>query len=107
MLLCGCCAVSVLPPVCVWNRSVWARPSRTWNRSRTSDAQSRRAARNFATSSKKSEKTAKKKEQPRRELRRLEARRLGGFHVRDRVGHRKAEFLDGGRSRLPQVDTPR
>ena len=50
-LFSGCCAVSMLPAVCAWKRSVSARGSRAPNRSRMMRAQSRRAARNFATSS--------------------------------------------------------
>ena len=53
MLFSGCWAVSVAPPVCVWNRSVSDRGSSAPNRSRMIRAHSRRAARNFAISSKK------------------------------------------------------
>ena len=53
MLFSGCCAVSVAPPVCVWNRSISDRSSLAPNRSRMIRAHSRRAARNFAISSKK------------------------------------------------------
>ena len=54
MLLSGCCAVSVLPAVCVWKRSCCARGLVAPNRSRMIRAHSRRAARNFAISSRKS-----------------------------------------------------
>ena len=54
MLLSGCCAVSVLPAVCAWNRSCCARGFVAPNRSRMMRAHSRRAARNFAISSRKS-----------------------------------------------------
>ena len=53
MLLSGCCAVSVLPAVCVWKRSCCARGLVAPNRSFMIRAHSRRAARNFATSSRK------------------------------------------------------
>ena len=53
MLFSGCCAVSVAPPVWVWNRSIIDRSSCAPKRSRMIDAQMRRAARNFAISSKK------------------------------------------------------
>ena len=53
-LLYGCCAVSDTPAVCVWKRSFQERSSRAPKRSRIVSAQSRRAARYFAISSKKS-----------------------------------------------------
>ena len=53
MLFSGCCAVSVEPPVCAWKRSAWAFGFVAPKRSRMISAQSRRAARNFATSWKK------------------------------------------------------
>ena len=53
MLFSGCCAVSVAPPVCVWNRSIALRGSLAPNRSVMILAHILRAARNFATSSKK------------------------------------------------------
>ena len=52
-LFSGCCAVSVAPPVCVWNRSIPERGSLAPNRSVTILDHIRLAARNFATSSKK------------------------------------------------------
>ena len=54
MLFSGCCAVSVEPPVCAWKRSASAFGFVAPNRSRMMRAHSRRAARNFATSWKKS-----------------------------------------------------
>ena len=57
----GCCAVSSEPPVWVWKRSLHA-ASPAPKRSFMSVAQSRRAARNFATSSNRSLKPAKKKD---------------------------------------------
>ena len=54
MLLSGCCAVSVLPAVWVWKRSCNARGCVAPNRSRMIRAHRRRAARNLATSSRKS-----------------------------------------------------
>ena len=53
-LFIGCCAVSDTPAVCVWNRSRIASGSVAPYRSRSHRAQIRRAARNFAISSKKS-----------------------------------------------------
>ncbi len=46
-----CCAVSVLPAVWVWKRSIQLRGSVAPNSSRIDRAQRRRAARNFAASS--------------------------------------------------------
>ena len=51
MLLSGCCAVSMLPAVCAWKRSMSERGSRAAKRSRMIRAHIRRAARNLATSS--------------------------------------------------------
>ena len=48
----GCCAVSVEPAVCAWKRSISERSSFAPNRSRIVRAHRRRAARNFATSTK-------------------------------------------------------
>ena len=62
MLFSGCCAVSVDPPVCAWNRSACAFGFSAPKRSRMIRAQSRRAARNFATSWKKSLCALKKKD---------------------------------------------
>ena len=59
-LVSGCWAVSVTPPVCVWNRCAHERGSRAPKRSRMIRAHIRRAARNLATSSKKSMWQAKK-----------------------------------------------
>ena len=52
-LFSGCCAVSVEPPVWAWNRSACAFGFVAPKRSRMISAQSRRAARNFATSCRK------------------------------------------------------
>ena len=54
MLFSGCWAVSMLPAVWAWKRSISERGSRAPNRSRMSRAHSRRAARNLATSSRRS-----------------------------------------------------
>ncbi len=54
-LFSGCWAVSVTPPVWTWKRRCWALGFVTPNRSFMSVAHSLRAARNFATSSMKSE----------------------------------------------------
>ena len=61
-LLSGCCAVSVEPPVCAWKRSAIAFGFVAPKRSFMIRAQIRRAARNFATSWKKSLCALKKKE---------------------------------------------
>ena len=53
MLFSGCCAVSVEPAVWVWKRSIHDFGFFAWNRSRMIFAHMRRAARNFATSSRK------------------------------------------------------
>ncbi len=58
----GCWAASVEPAVWVWNRSIIAFGSVAPNRSRMISAHSRRAARNLATSSKRSLWALKKKE---------------------------------------------
>ena len=62
MLFSGCCAVSVDPPVCAWKRSASAFGFVAPKRSVITRAQSRRAARNFATSWKKSLCALKKNE---------------------------------------------
>ena len=62
MLFCGCCAVSVEPPVWVWKRSISAFGAVAPKRSRMIFAHIRRAARNFATSSRKLLWQAKKNE---------------------------------------------
>ena len=62
MLFSGCCAVSVEPPVCAWKRSASAFGFVAPNRSRMTRAHIRRAARNFATSWKKSLCALKKNE---------------------------------------------
>ena len=54
MLFSGCCAVSVDPPVCAWKRSACALGLVAPKRSFMIRAHRRRAARNFATSWKKS-----------------------------------------------------
>ncbi len=61
-LLYGCCAVSETPAVCVWKRSFHERSSLASKRSRITSAQSRRAARYLAISSKKSLCALKKNE---------------------------------------------
>ena len=62
MLFSGCCAVSVDPPVCAWKRSASALGLVAPKRSRMIRAHNRRAARNFATSWKKSLCALKKKD---------------------------------------------
>ena len=61
-LFSGCWAVRVEPPVWVWKRSIQDRGSFAPKRSRMIFAQSRRAARNLATSSRKLLCALKKKE---------------------------------------------
>ena len=61
-LLYGCCAVSETPAVWAWVRSIIDRGSLAPKRSFMMVAHSRRAARNFATSSKKSLCTSQKKD---------------------------------------------
>ena len=63
-LLSGCCAVSETPAVWVWKRSHCARGSVAPYTSRSQRAQIRRAARNFAISSKKSMCASKKNDSP-------------------------------------------
>lgn len=58
----GCCAVSWTPAVWVWNRSISDLGSLAPNSSRITRAQIRRAARNFATSSRIVVRATKKKE---------------------------------------------
>ena len=62
MLFSGCCAVRVEPPVWAWKRSAWAFAVVAPKRSRMICAHSVRAARNFATSWKKSLCALKKNE---------------------------------------------
>ncbi len=62
MLLSGCCAVSIEPAVWVWKRSIMERGSFALKRSFMMRAQRRRAARNLATSSRRSLWALKKKE---------------------------------------------
>src|SRR3989454_2589875 len=61
-LFSGCCAVSATPAVWAWNRSSSDSGFLAWNRSLMMVAQSRRAARNLATSSSKSMCALKKNE---------------------------------------------
>ena len=61
-LFSGCCAVSATPAVCAWNRRARDSAFFAWNRSAMIEAQRRRAARNFATSSRRSMCALKKKE---------------------------------------------
>ena len=103
MLLSGCCAVSVLPAVCVWKRSCCARGFVAPKRSRMSRAHSRRAARNLAISSRKSLWALKKNDSrwPKRfDVEPGVERRL---HVRDRVGEREGDLLDRRRAGFADV----
>ena len=102
MLFCGCCAVRVEPPVCAWKRSAIAFGFVAPKRSRMILAHIRRAARNFAISSKKSLCALKKKDSrgPNSSGR---ARPPGRFAVGDAVGERERELLHGGGARLADV----
>src|SRR4029450_11151021 len=106
MLFSGCWAVSVEPPVCAWKGSAWAFGFVAPNRSRMISAQSRRAARNFATSWKKWVCALKKNE------RRLpdssgetpaDAPPVGGCEPgpRARWRPRLADVVPGDRDRVP------
>ena len=64
----GCCAVSCTPAVWVWKRSISDLGSCAPNRSRITDAQIRRAARNLATSSSSVVRATKKNDSRGREL---------------------------------------
>ena len=103
MLLSGCCAVSVLPAVCVWNRSCWARGLVAPNRSRMMCAHSRRAARNFATSSRKSLCALKKKDSRWPEPVDVEPGVDRRLHVGDRVRECERHLLDRRRARFADV----
>ena len=103
MLLSGCCAVSVEPAVWVWKRSCCARGWVAPKRSRIRRAHSRRAARNFATSSRKSLCALKKND--RRWPSALTSRPGvdGGLHVGDGVGEGERDLLHRRRARLADV----
>ena len=58
----GCWAVSCTPAVCVWKRSIWLFGFVEPNSSRMIRAQTRRAARNLATSSRRVVRATKKNE---------------------------------------------
>ena len=62
MLLSGCCAVNDTPATCVWNRNFVERGLDGEYRSTIKSCHSRRAARNFETSSRKSLWQLKKKD---------------------------------------------
>ena len=103
MLLSGCCAVSVLPAVWVWKRSCSARGWVAPKRSRISRAHSRRAARNLATSSRKSLCALKKNDSrwPNALTSRPGVDRR--LHVGDGVGEGEGHLLHGRRARLADV----
>src|SRR5262249_42290663 len=126
MLLSGCCAVRETPAVCAWVRRRSERSSRAPKRSRMIVAHRRRAARSFATSSRKSLWRVKKKESRGAKLStgRPRARPASPYgvpaavvkagswtggdparrvDVRDAVGDREGELLDGGGSGLADV----
>ena len=92
-LFSGCCAVSVEPAVWVWNRSICERGSFAPNRSRMIRAQSRRAARNFATSSRKLLCALKKNDSCGANFIHFQPRLDRRFHVGDGVGQGEGHFL--------------
>ena len=103
MLLSGCCAVSVQPAVWVWKRSIMARGFVAPKRSRMMRAHSRRAARNFAISSRKSLCALKKNDSRGPSAIHVEpgvARRLD---VGDRVGEGEGDLLHRRRAGLADV----
>ena len=99
----GCCAVSVDPAVCVWKRRRQERGSFAPNRSRAISAQSERAARNFATSSKKFAVRVEEERQPRSEVVDREPAAESRLDVGDRVREREGDLLDRRRSGLADV----
>ena len=103
MLFSGCCAVSVEPPVCAWKRSASAFGFVAPNRSRMTRAQSRRAARNFATSWKKSLCALKKNESRAPNSSGESPASTAAVAVRDAVRDRERELLHRGRAGLADV----
>ena len=103
MLFSGCWAVSVEPPVWVWNRSTFERSSFAPKRSVMIRAHMRRAARNLATSSKRLLCAFQKKLSLGANSSTVEARRERGLDVGDAVGERERDLLDRGRARLADV----
>ena len=99
MLLSGCCAVSVDPIVWVWKRSASASARVAPKRSRMTSAQIRRAARNFATSSRSVECAAKKNDSCGANASTLEPGLQRALDVLDRVGERERELLHRVRAR--------
>ena len=103
MLFSGCCAVSVEPPVCAWKRSASAFGLVAPKRSRITRAHTRRAARNFATSWKKSLCALKKNESRAPNSSGDWPGLDRGGAVRDPVGDRERELLHRRRARLANV----
>ena len=112
MLFSGCWAVSMLPAVWAWKRSVRERGSRAPKRSRMRRAQSRRAARNFATSSsrllwalKKNESWGANSSTARPAAGAARHRRSALANVKatscDRRASRLADVIPGDRDRVP------
>ena len=104
-LLYGCCAVSDTPAVWVWKRSFHERSSFAPKRSRITSAQSLRAARNLAISSKKSLCELKKNEMPRREVVDVEPGVDAVLHVLDAVAQRERQLLQRRRARPRGCDS--
>ena len=102
-LLSGCCAVSVEPPVWLWKRIIQLFGFLAPKRSRMIRAHSLRAARNLATSSKRSLWALKKKREPRPEGVDVEPGLDRGLHVGDAVGESEGELLRGGGARLADM----
>ena len=98
-----CCAVSVLPAVCVWKRSIQLLRILAPNSSRIIRAQSRRAARNFATSSKRWLCALKKKERRGAKASTSSPRADRRRDVGAGVGEGEGQLLHGRRARLADV----
>ena len=102
-LLYGCCAVSDTPAVCVWKRSCHDRGFLAPNRSRIASAQSLRAARYLAISSKKSLCELKKNEMRGTNSSTSRPGVDAVLHVLEPVTQREGELLQRGRARLADV----
>ena len=99
----GCCSVSETPLVCAWKRISHERGCFAPNRSRIARAQMRRAARNFATSSKRSLWQLKKKLMRGANSSMSSPRPSRPAHVLEAVCQRERQFLRGRRPRLADV----
>ena len=102
-LLYGCCAVSETPAVWVWKRSFHDRSSLAPKRSRITSAQSLRAARNLAISSKKSLCELKKNEMRGAKSSTSSPASTPVLHVLDAVAQRERQLLQRRRAGLADV----